>query len=110
MSNPGDHFEDLAALYALGLLDAAGRRELLDAAQHDPEIESLIREMDETVALIAHDAPAVKPPPELRQAIMRQLPAAESSSKIIPIFSYLVPYALAACLVFYTVAQSQHAT
>jgi len=99
MSNPDQraHLEELAALHAVDLLDDSARKELLDAAQYDPEIDVLVREFTETVNLLALEAPLIKPPPELRQAILAQLPAHRASAKIIS-FPQWIPYAVAACL------------
>ncbi len=86
MSKPEDkaHFEELAALHAVDLLDDAARKELLEAAQRDPEIQALMRDFTETSALLAYEAPQIEPPPGLRRTILDQLPAARSTAKIFP--------------------------
>jgi len=109
MSSPENpsRLEELAALNAVDLLDDAARKELLDAAQRDPEIAALARDFTETAALLAHEAPQIAPPPSLRQEILRRLPATASAakSKIIP-FHQLIPYAIAACLMALGISQA----
>jgi anti-sigma-K factor RskA len=104
--NPS-RYDELAALHAVDLLDDASRRELLDAAERDPAIEALVRDYVDTAALLAYEAPPVALPPELRQKILRQLPAPARAGKsnIIP-FTQWVPYAIAACLMALGILES----
>src|SRR5277367_6294882 len=95
MTSPSPNYEEMAALHALGLLDDAETRQLLEAAKHDPELRRFIDAFDETAARLADEAPEVSPPPGLRQEILRALPPARS--KILS-FSPWFPYVLAACL------------
>jgi len=107
MSNPQDHphLEEQAALHALGLLDQAGRDELLDAARRDPEVDRMIVEFAETAALLAYETPGIQPPPALRSEILRQLPARGATAKVIPFASW-VPYAIAAGLMILGLAEA----
>jgi anti-sigma-K factor RskA len=107
MSSPDDksRFEELAALNAVGLLDEAGRRELLAAAERDVEISRLVDEFHETANQLAYEAPEVPPPASLREKIFRDLPAQSSSSKIVPFHNWL-PFAVAACLMALAISQS----
>ena len=91
------HFEELAALNAVGLLDEAGQTALRTAMDHDPELRQIVLDYAETAALLAYAAPAVKPPPELKRAILSQLPSRKVDFKIVA-FSSWIPYAIAACL------------
>jgi anti-sigma-K factor RskA len=111
MSNPEDRsrLEELAALHAVDLLDESSRKELLDAAQRDPEIDTLVRDFSETVALLAYETPQIKPPPELREEILRQLPKRGATAKIIS-FPQWIPYAIAACLMVLGISQVQQIT
>jgi anti-sigma-K factor RskA len=102
MTDQAPNYEEMAALHALGLLDAEATRQLLDAAGRDPEIRALIEALDETAAQLAHDAPEAAPPPGLRREIMNTLPVARG--KIVA-FSPLFAYALAACLAALAIAQ-----
>jgi anti-sigma-K factor RskA len=111
MSSPDNksHFEELAALHAVDLLDDTARKELLDAARRDPEIQALLREFAETAALLADEAPQIEPPPKLKQAILDQLPAQRTTAKIIA-FPQWIPYAIAACLMILGISQVQQIT
>ena len=97
--------EELAALHAMNLLDEAGERELLEAARLDPEIGDLIREFAETAAFLAHDAPAIAPPPQVKAGLMRRLPTQNAVSKIIS-FPQWLPYAVAAGLMALGIVQA----
>jgi anti-sigma-K factor RskA len=105
MSNPQDNFrlEELAALKALDLLDDASLRELTAAS--GAEATRLIRDFSETAAQLAHEVSAVKPPPELRAEILRQLAARKKTSNIFSIHT-LLPYAIAACLMILGISQA----
>ena len=107
MSNPGDnsHFEELAALNAVGLLDDAERKELLAAAERDPQIDRLMVELHETAAQLVHAAPVVNPPAGLREKILADLPSSAAKSKIIAFHQWL-PYAIAACLMALGISQA----
>lgn len=106
MSNPESrsHLEELAALHAVDLLDETARRELLEAAQRNPEIDALLRDYAETATLLAYEAPQIEPAPELRQQIFRQLPERRIAGKIIS-FPQWIPYAIAACLMILGISQ-----
>jgi anti-sigma-K factor RskA len=95
MNNP--ELEEKAALHAVGLLDGAELKELLDAALRDEEVRSLVESYAEVAAVLAYDAPQVTPPPAVRRELLRNLPARREASKIIP-FRQWLPYAVAACL------------
>jgi anti-sigma-K factor RskA len=102
--NNSPHLEEWTSLHALGLLDEAGRRELLAAAENDAEVRRMIREYQESAALLAYDAAPVAPPPALQRELMRQLSEHRAPAKVIP-FRQWIPYALAACLMGLTIFQ-----
>lgn len=102
MTSPAPDYEEMAALHALGLLDAETTRRLLDAAGRDPAIQRLVDALEETAAHLACDAPAVTPPSGLRRVIMRALPPAPGR---VVAFSPWFPYALAACLAALAIVQ-----
>src|SRR5271163_3791681 len=95
-----ERLEELAALRSLGLLDESEKRELQGAKADD-----LLRDFDETAALLAFEAPQVTPPPALKVEIMHQLPAHGAASNII-LFSHWIPYAIAACLMLLGIGQA----
>ena len=107
MSNPQDNsrFEELAALDAVGLLDDASRQELHEAARAQKEVDALMLDFNETAAQLAHEAPGIVPPPNLREKILSQLPSRPRPSKIVP-FHRIVPYAIAACLMAIGISQA----
>jgi anti-sigma-K factor RskA len=108
MSNPESpsRLEELASLHALDLLDEPARKELFDATQRDADVDARARDYAETAALLAYAAPEIKPPPALRQEIIRRLPQRRATSKIVP-FSRWVPYAIAACLMILGLSQAR---
>jgi anti-sigma-K factor RskA len=95
MTSEIPNYEELAALHALGLLDAEATRQLLDAAGRDPELRRLVHALDETAVQLALGAPVVSPPPDLRRQILAALPADHGKIRSL---SPWFPYALAACL------------
>jgi anti-sigma-K factor RskA len=107
MSNPQDNsrLEELAALDALNLLDESSSKELIETARTDQEVARLVRDFSETAAQLAHEPDGIKPPPELRDQILRHLPAPKGRSQVIP-FPMLIPYAIAACLMILGLSQA----
>ncbi len=98
MTSPAPDYEEMAALHALGLLDAESTRQLLEAATRDAEVRRLVEALDETAAHLGYDAPEVAPPPDLRDRIMGALPAGRG--KVVA-FQQWIPYGrrgLPACL------------
>jgi anti-sigma-K factor RskA len=95
-----ERLEELAALRSLGLFDESEIRELQSANADD-----LLRDFDETAALLALDAPQVTPPPALKEKVLRQLPARDASSNR-GSFSLWIPYAIAACLMLLGIGQA----
>ncbi len=104
MSSP--HLEEWAALHALGLLEEAGTKALLDAVENDPSVLQLMREFEEAAALMAYEAPPLMPPPELKRELLRRLPSRRSAAKVIH-FAQWLPYALAACLMGLAIFQAE---
>jgi anti-sigma-K factor RskA len=100
-----DRLDELAALEALGLLDASERRELLDAANADPGTAGALRAFAETAALLTHDAQEIEPPPRLKAELLRRLPARAAASNLIP-FTQWIAYAIAACLMILGISQA----
>lgn len=66
-----DEIQDLAAGYALGVLDEADRRRVeAMLAAGDAELESAVRDFEEAGALLAHSAPAAAPSAALRSRVL----------------------------------------
>ena len=62
--------QDRAAEYALGMMDAAAERAFEAELKGDEELRALTMELRESAAALAHDAPDLAPPPELRERIL----------------------------------------
>jgi anti-sigma-K factor RskA len=97
-------WEEEAALEGLGLLEDSTA--LNRQAARNPAVATLVRDYAATAAALVHEIPHVDPPTELRQRIMEGTSArpapvratARSSEKIIPFSRWVLPYAIAACL------------
>jgi anti-sigma-K factor RskA len=101
--------EEDAALDALGLLDESARAQLQREAAHDPEVARALRDFAATAALLAYDTRQVDPPAALRERIMAGIeePVREArpEAKIIPFWTWAMPYAIAACLMALVLVQ-----
>jgi anti-sigma-K factor RskA len=62
--------QDQAADYALGMMDAAAERAFEAELKADEELRAFTMELREAAAAMAHDAPVVAPPPELRERVL----------------------------------------
>jgi anti-sigma-K factor RskA len=102
-ASPAPDHDELAALHALDLLDAAAARRLLDAAERDPAVRQLVRDYAEAATFLALEPAQVDPPPDLRAELLQRLPG--RTAQIIP-FPALVPYAIAACLMILAIGQT----
>jgi anti-sigma-K factor RskA len=101
-----ERLEELAALHALHLNDPAHERELDDAVARDAEADALLRDFNETAALLAYDVPATKPPPQVKAAIMQRLSDQPISRAKSISFHHWVAYAIAACLMILGITQA----
>lgn len=66
-------FEQLAAGFALGALEPDDLRAFEDHLRTCESCAQTVRELDEVIGRLAYAAPAVEPPPALRQAILREV-------------------------------------
>jgi anti-sigma-K factor RskA len=62
--------QDLAVEYAFGMMDAAAERAFEAELKADEELRAFTMELGESAAALAHDAPGLLPPPELRERIL----------------------------------------
>lgn len=62
--------QDLAADYALGMMDPAAERAFEAELKTDEELRAFAIELRESAAALAHDAPGLLPPPELRERVL----------------------------------------
>jgi len=90
--------EELASLYALGLLDADEARSFEDEMARDPELARLVERLQNAAAALAQNVPPREPPAYLKERILAEISA---SKKIVPFpkkQNVWLPWALAACL------------
>jgi anti-sigma-K factor RskA len=95
-----ERHEELAALYAFDLLEGVEKTAFEAAVARDPALQTLVRELRESSAALAHLAPGAMPPPELKKRLLAELDrrsaAAAPPNKIIAFPSW-IPWAAAAC-------------
>lgn len=95
-----ERHEELAALYALDLLERDDRASFETTLARDPALQTLVRELSDTGATLAHLAPAATPPPALRARLLASIGTSKNEnpkSKILR-FPSLLPWAIAASL------------
>lgn len=98
-----ERHEELASLYALGLLESAEKAQFEAALARDDALQALVRECSETVAALAHTAPVVPAPAGLRDRVLAAAETRErpAGREVVPppasAWRY-VPWALAASL------------
>ena len=68
-----DDLQDQAALYALGALNAEETAAFEAAMAGNAELRTMVREMREASASLAHSVPSQQPPAELRHRILREI-------------------------------------
>ena len=95
--------EELAALYALGLLEGTERSAFESELAGNPELAALVDSLSGTATHLAFAAPQLSPPPELKQRIL----SATAGSAAFPLLR-LVPWGLAAALAVATTWLSLH--
>lgn len=97
--------EELAALYALDLLEGAELSEFQTALDRNPALQALVHELRETTAAMAHTVPAVAPSAALRDRVLASIETrvteseATAASVITPPASIwrMLPWMAAAC-------------
>lgn len=92
--------EELAALYALGLLEGAEREAFEAELSSNPELARRARQLQETTADLALSAPPMVPPPELRERVLAAVGSAASQPAApAPVTRFrFAPWGLAAAL------------
>ena len=93
-----ERHEELAALYALDLLEGAELASFETALVRDPNLQALVRELRDTGATLAHTAPAATPPAALRARVLASVaPPANVIQPPLSLFRTFLPWAVAAC-------------
>lgn len=100
-----ERHEELAALYALDLLEGEERAQFEAALARDPQLETLVRELRQTATSLAHTVP-VAPPPALKNRVLASIGSAPVASPPAPpenvirppatLFARFAPWAIAA--------------
>jgi anti-sigma-K factor RskA len=94
-----ERHEELAALYAFDLLEGAEKSAFEADLSRDAALRKLVDELRESSAALAHTAPAVTPPPELKARLLAEIEARSkpaATGKVIAFPSW-IPWAAAAC-------------
>lgn len=100
-----ERMEELASLYALGLLEGGELAAFEQALARDPELQTRVRELRQASASLALTT-SNPPPPELRQRVLASAAATSASVKPDNVIRpsakiwHIVPWAVAACLAF----------
>jgi anti-sigma-K factor RskA len=97
--------EELASLYALDLLEGAERAEFERAVAQDRALQTLVRELRETSATLAHTTVTASAPAQLKSRVLASIDNAEEQpdNVIRPAvfgFRQFLPWAIAACFAF----------
>jgi anti-sigma factor ChrR (cupin superfamily) len=82
-----EHQQELASLYALGALLPAERQAFETVLEDNPELQTLVNELQSTIAVAATATPTVALPRELKDRVLRQvekIAAAEFASRPLP--------------------------
>lgn len=94
-----DHQEELASLYALGLLEGAEKTDFEAALAGDARLRALVDQFSETAAQLALTAQSIEPPPALKARVLAQATPA-------PVIAFpwgrLLPWAAAAAFALTT--------
>ncbi|MEY4940615.1 MAG: hypothetical protein RIQ93_2350 [Verrucomicrobiota bacterium] len=98
-----EHNEELAALYALDLLEGKDLAQFEAMLSTDPLLQTLARELRETSARITRLAPEEQPPDRLKARVLASIattsdPVGRVVSAEFFSFKFFTPWALAACL------------
>ncbi len=101
----GEHTEEEASLYVLGLLAPEDARRFEAAIASDPELADLVARIETGAAAFAWDVPPRDPPAALRRRIMARLEPPEPAEPVVPAsvvpfpvrWNWL-PWAVAACI------------
>lgn len=99
--------EELAALYALDLLEGADRDRFNAEMAIDPDLQRLVVDLRRAATALAHAAPDAEPPAELRARVLasaasggldsRLAPSVPRSGSLIP-FPTVIPWLVAASI------------
>lgn len=101
-----EHQEELAALYALDLLEGSDRAQFETALARDPALQALVRDLRESSSALAHLAPPAGVPPALKGRVLASVQHAAPPTPATVIrpspfaFRPFLPWAIAAGFAF----------
>lgn len=102
-----ERHEELAALYALGLLEGAEKQSFEADLAGNPALRAVVDELSDSSAALALAVPQVEPPRELRDRILAAAATSatvRAEAGVIPFpLARVLPWAAAACLAVSTV-------
>lgn len=104
-----ERHEELAALHAFDLLEGAEKTSFEAALARDLALQTLVHELRESSAALAHTASAATPPPELKTRLLAEIgsrPAVVDKNKVVAFPSW-IPWAAAACFALGAVGVGQ---
>jgi anti-sigma-K factor RskA len=102
-----EHQEELAALHAFGLLEGADREQFESELARNPELQRLVADLRLSSTALAHTAPDVEPPAELKARVLSSvsglgkgtdLRAAVLAPGNVVAFRAWIPWLAAACI------------
>lgn len=100
--------DELASLYALGLLEGDTREAFEEELRRNPGLTRLIAEYEQGAARLAMHLPRVPVPPELRELVLRRINSVHESEepltkreKLTTAAGWWAPWALAAVLMLF---------
>ena len=68
-----EHQQEQGSLFALGALSGDERRAFQAELGGNPELRELVRDLQRTAVLLARAVPGAKPPPDLRERLLRRI-------------------------------------
>jgi len=102
-----ERHEELAALYALGLLEGAEKQSFEADLAGNPSLRALVGELSDSSGALAFAVPQVEPPRELRERILSAATPPPAGNSVAPVITFplarVLPWAAAACLTVSTV-------
>ena len=93
-----EHKEEIAALYALGVLEPGEARAFEQEMHADAELQSFVDDMLRHSTALAHAVPAKPAPPHLREKVLQSIRTGTGYENVVPYrrpFAWL-PWAMAA--------------
>jgi quercetin dioxygenase-like cupin family protein len=91
-----EHQQEQASLYALDALPEEDRSAFEAALRDDAELQQLVRTLRRAAGALALTVPARRPPADLKQKILQQIPATPDRSASLPLAGQLAGFSFLA--------------